>query len=142
MADSRGRDAEGRRQRFGDVDDYETVIGAGTTITGEVHGVGNVDLRGTLEGRLEIEGLLHVRAGARVVGDVTATNVIVEGEVRGEIRAVGKVELRTTCRVVGDLVAESVAIGEGGLFDGTITMSGRAEPRHQVSFVEKRSTSG
>ncbi len=142
MPHSHEQDELSRRRRFGDVESaYETVIGGHVTITGEVHGVCNVDLHGTLDGNIEIEGFLRIREGARIVGDIAATNVIVEGEVRGGVRALEKVELRSACRVEGDLIAESVAIAEGGHFDGKITMAGSPESRHQVSFEEKRSIS-
>lgn len=142
MSDSHEQDEQPRKRRFSDVEGaYESVIGAKVTVTGEIRGVCDVDLHGTLEGNIELEGFLRIREGGRIVGDIAATNVIVEGEVRGSIRAHEKAELRSACRVEGDLIAESVAIAEGGHFEGKITMAGRSEPREQVSFKEKRSSS-
>jgi cytoskeletal protein CcmA (bactofilin family) len=138
MTDSHQNNGGRRKRRFSDVEDgYDTIIGEKVTITGEVHGACNVDLHGTLEGN--IEGFLRLRQAGHIVGDVSAANVIIEGDVRGAVRAHGKAELRTACHVEGDLIAESVAIAEGGHFDGKITMAGRGESRQDVSFQEKRS---
>jgi len=140
MTDKDQHDGATRKRRFSDVDGgYDTVVGPAVTITGEVHAACNVDLHGTVEGNIEVEGYLRLREGGRVVGDVTATNVIIEGEVRGAVRAQEKAELRSACRVEGDLVAESVAIADGGHFEGKITMAGRRESRQEVTFQEKRS---
>ena len=140
MTDSHQHDGGPGKRRFSDVEDgYDTIIGEKVTITGEVHGACNVELRGTLEGHIEIEGFLRLRQGGRIVGDVSAGNVIIEGDVRGAVRAHEKAELRSACHVEGDLIAESVAIAEGGHFDGKITMAGRGESRQEVSFQEKRS---
>jgi cytoskeletal protein CcmA (bactofilin family) len=140
MKDSDQHDESTGRRRFSDVEGgFETVIGAGVTITGKVHGTCNVDLHGRLEGDIELDGFLRLRQGGRIVGDVSATNMIIEGEVQGTLRAVEKAELRSACHVLGDLTAESVAIAEGGHFEGRITMAGRQESRDQVEFQEKRS---
>lgn len=139
MMDSNPENGGKRKRRFSDVEGgYETVIGPEVTITGEMHATCNVDLYGTVEGNLEIEGLLRLREGSRVVGDITATNAIIDGEVRGAVHAREKAELRSACRVDGDLVAESVAIADGGHFEGKITMAGTREARKDVSFEEKR----
>jgi cytoskeletal protein CcmA (bactofilin family) len=143
MKDSHQHDGSPRKRRFSDVEGgYDTIIGDKVTITGEVHGGCNVDMGGTLEGNIELEGILRLRQGGRIVGDVSAANVIIEGDVRGAVRAHEKAELRSACHVEGDLIAESVAIAEGGHFDGKITMAGRHESRQEVSFQEKRSDVG
>ena len=139
MTDSHHNDGARRKRRFSDVEEgYDTVIGPNLTITGEVRGACNVDFYGTLEGNVELGGFLRLRDGGRIVGDVSADNVIVEGQIRGAVRAREKAELRNSCHVEGDLIAESVAIAEGGHFEGKITMAGRSEARQEVAFEEKR----
>jgi cytoskeletal protein CcmA (bactofilin family) len=127
------------QRRFTDGDTpYDTVIGAAVSITGEVRGGAGMEFFGSLEGDLELDGFLWVRSGARIEGNVHATNIVIEGEVIGNISAIDKLELRSSCRVTGDLSAGSVAISEGGFFEGTITMAGAAGDRRDVTFQEKR----
>lgn len=115
-----------------------TVIGQGIHVKGEITGPASIEVWGSLEGRAGTEGLLWVRGGGEVDGEVAATNVVVEGKVRGTIHAKEKVELRSTCQVEGDLAARTVAIAEGSYFEGRIRMSGGLGVGRQVSFKEKR----
>jgi cytoskeletal protein CcmA (bactofilin family) len=128
------------RRRFTDGrDTCETVIGADVTIRGDVRGCSNMEMRGTLEGDIEMEGFLWLRAGGRVVGNLIATDVVIEGEVTGDVVAQNKLELRASCRVTGDLSSNTLAIAEGGFFEGKITTAGVTRNREAVSYQEKRS---
>ena len=120
---------------------YETVIGAAVSITGEVRGGAGMEFFGSLKGDLELDGFLCLRSGSRIEGNLRATNIVIEGEVIGNISAIDKLELRASCRVTGDLSAGSVAIAEGGFFEGAITMAGAAGDRQDVTFKEKRGSS-
>lgn len=110
------------------------MIGQGIHVKGEITGPASIEVWGSLEGKAGTEGLLWVREGGAVNGEIAATNVVVEGQVQGSIHAREKVELRSTCKVEGDLAAQTVAIAEGSFFEGKIQMSGgRAQ-----TFKEKR----
>ena len=130
---------ESPRRRFTDTKEGpETVIGAGLQIKGEIRGKGNVELRGRFEGTIETEGLLAIRSGGTIQGEITATNVVVEGKVKGNTRAADKVELRSNCEVNGDIQAETLAIAEGCFFAGRIEMSEGGQKARQVTFKVKR----
>jgi cytoskeletal protein CcmA (bactofilin family) len=116
-----------------------TVIGPGTRIKGCVSGGDSVDLAGTLEGDSRISGLYHVRETARVVGDITATNIVVDGEVSGRTLVAQKVEIGAAARVRAHVRARVVAIAEGAFFDGQVHMEGRPGPAAPATtFREKR----
>jgi cytoskeletal protein CcmA (bactofilin family) len=129
------------RRRFTDASQTcETMIGADVTIKGDVRGSSNMEYRGTLEGDLQLEGFLWLRAGGRVDGNLSATDLVVEGEVSGNIIAQNKLELRGSCRVSGDISASTLAIADGGFFEGKITMAGGPGKREAVSYREKRTS--
>lgn len=132
------QEAQPRRRFTDDSRTCETVIGADVTIKGDVRGTSNVEFCGTLEGELQLEGFMWLRAGSRVDGNLSATDLVVEGEVRGNISARNKLELRGSCRVSGDISANTLAIADGGFFEGKITMAGAPENRDAVSYQEKR----
>jgi len=114
----------------------ETVVATGTTVHGKVLGPVGVRVAGTFEGEIELESLLWIEAQGAVQGTVNARSVIVEGELRGNIESADQVQLRTSGRVRGDLTCRTIAMAEGCLFQGGITMpEGPGQPQ---PFVEKR----
>ena len=126
-------------RRFTDTSNgNSTVIGQGIHVKGEITGPASIEVWGSLEGRAGTEGLLWVREGGKVDGEIAATNVVVEGQVEGSIHAKERVELRSTCKVEGDLAAQTVAIAEGSYFEGKIQMSGGKGGARAVTFKEKR----
>lgn len=126
-------------RRFTDaLEGQGTVIGPGTRIKGSLSGADAVDLSGVLEGPSTVSGLYQVRAGARVVGDITATSLVVEGDVAGRTLSAEKIEIGTGARVRANLRARVVAIAEGAFFDGQVHMEGRDGPAGPVHFKERR----
>lgn len=130
----------GRHRRFTDqLDSGSSRIGRDVTLTGDLHGTGDLVVEGKVNGNLELEGLVWVRPGGRIEGDLRAVDAVIEGDVVGNVHVSHKLELRASCRVLGDLDAQGLAIAEGGHFEGSITMAGRSPARSAVSFTEKRS---
>ena len=101
----------------------DTVIGTGVQIKGDFKAPANVELRGTVEGNLEVDGLFAIRESGRLIGSVTASDVVVEGEVEGEIAATEKVEISSTGRVQGDVQAKVVCIADGAFLQGKVQMA-------------------
>jgi cytoskeletal protein CcmA (bactofilin family) len=134
------RSSHGRR--FGDrADSCDTVIGSGVEIEGQVTGTADLEMRGTIRGGLDVDGFVWLRADGRVEGDITVRNIVLEGRVNGNVTVREKAELRSSCHVEGDLMADSVAIAEGGFFEGKITTAGKSGARADVTFREKRKSS-
>jgi cytoskeletal protein CcmA (bactofilin family) len=125
-------------RRFTDeVEALETVIGANTRLKGSLQAKKNVEVQGTLQGNCRIDGLLWIRPGGTVKGDVSATNVVVEGQIQGNIQAKKRVELRSGCTMKGDIEASSVAIAEGSFFEGKVNMRS-LDDTQPVTFEGKR----
>ena len=124
-------------RRFTDVaSDPGTRVGSEIRIQGEFSALESVEVAGTIDGSVAVDGLCHVHPGAVVSGQITATDVVIEGVVQGSITARGKVELRASARVEADIHAHAVAIAEGSFFDGRVHMEGREGI--PTSFREKR----
>lgn len=109
--------AQTARQTVG----FETVLGASTTLRGDLKSQGNVRLDGTFEGTLEIDGNVLVGETAKITADIHAKNVSIAGAVRGNVSG-KKVQLLRTGRVWGDISATAIATEEGAFIDGKITM--------------------
>jgi cytoskeletal protein CcmA (bactofilin family) len=106
---------------------FETVLGPGSTMKGELSAPGSVRLEGSFEGTLQLEGNALVGERARVIADIEAANVTVAGAVRGNVSG-QRVQLLRTGRVWGDIQASSISTEEGAFIQGTITMRGGEVP--------------
>lgn len=95
-----------------------TVIGDGSSITGDVRINGFVRVDGDIDGNLETDGNVIVGARARVRGNITANAVTVSGIVLGNIFSKSSVKLLTTSAIIGDVLAHHVLIEENVIFHG------------------------
>lgn len=100
---------------------FETILGAGSTLKGELRCQGNVRLDGTFEGTLEIDGNVLVGETGKITADINAKNVSIAGAVRGDVSG-KKVQLLRTARVWGDITASAISTEEGAFIEGKITM--------------------
>jgi cytoskeletal protein CcmA (bactofilin family) len=107
-------------------------------IRGTLTGSDSVEIGGTFDGPITVEGMCHVLEGGRVNGTITATDVVVGGEVDGHVTARGRLEMLAHARVLADVVATTVAIAEGCFIEGRIHMRGAHETDRPTAFKEKR----
>lgn len=123
----------------------DTVFAAGAHVHGTLAGSGSVEVAGSFQGPIEIDGLLHVLEGGKVQGLVRAGAAVIQGELQGRLIVRGRVELTATSHVRADIDAATVAIAEGCMFDGRVHMGGAdAQPlaAPTVTFREKRHRKG
>jgi cytoskeletal protein CcmA (bactofilin family) len=93
-----------------------TVIGDGLKILGNVTAEGLIEINGQIEGDLHCASLI-VSPKGRIVGSITAEQVIVNGKVEGPIQG-GDVVLKSQAHVVGDIDHKSLTIEKGAYFEG------------------------
>jgi cytoskeletal protein CcmA (bactofilin family) len=105
------------------------VIGAKTTLRGEIVGDEDVLVEGTVEGQIKITRDLRVGASGTVRATVEAQSVVVAGEIVGDCQAGNRVEIQATGRLSGNIRAPRIVIAEGAMFKGNSDMSGRKEER-------------
>ena len=102
------------------VDDISinTIIGKGSSITGNLHINGFVRLDGDVDGNLETDGNIIIGDSARIKGDVKAKAVIVGGIVVGNIIAQESVKLLSNSAVMGDIISRKVQVEDKATFHG------------------------
>jgi cytoskeletal protein CcmA (bactofilin family) len=93
-----------------------TVIGDGLKILGNVTAEGLIEINGQIEGDLHCTSLI-VSPKGRIVGSITAEQVVVKGKVEGPIQG-GEVVLKSQAHVIGDIHHQSLTIEKGAYFDG------------------------
>ena len=109
------------------------VLGANTTIKGEILGDEDVVIEGTVEGQIRIGRELRVGQGGKVKATVSAASVVVSGELQGDCEAQTRVEIQATGRLIGNIRAPKIVIAEGAVFRGNSDMSGRKDDRRAAN---------
>jgi len=113
-------------------------------LKGEISGNEDLDIDGTVEGRVHInERKLTVGATAKLTADIIAGEVIVYGSVRGYVRGKGKIEIKKNGSVNGDLTTAQIIIEDGTSFKGSIEIEKSAEKEgDKNAFSRTASASG
>ncbi len=102
------------------VDDISinTIIGKGSSITGNLRINGFVRLDGDIDGNLETDGNIIIGDNARIKGDVKAKSVIISGIVVGNIMAQESIKVLSEAAVLGDVISRKVQIDDKATFNG------------------------
>ncbi|MFP4502042.1 MAG: polymer-forming cytoskeletal protein [Candidatus Hydrogenedentota bacterium] len=99
-----------------------SIIGPGTTISGEVHSEGTIRIEGQVSGRVQCADSIVVNESGKVKADIIGGQVIIGGEVHGNVYAQDRLEILAGGKVIGDITAPRVSIAEGVLFEGKCAM--------------------
>lgn len=99
-----------------------TVITEGVTLTGRLCGEGSLQIEGTVEGEIELEGSVAISATGLVKGPITAGIVRVAGTVEGNISAREHLRLEKTGKIQGDVSSASLVVEDGGRLNGRSSM--------------------
>lgn len=99
-------------------------IGPSILIKGELTGMEDLTIDGTVEGKIELrEHNLTVGPNGKIKADIYAQTITITGEVHGNAYAQEKVEIGETGILHGDMVAPRIAIADGAQFKGSVDMS-------------------
>jgi cytoskeletal protein CcmA (bactofilin family) len=104
-----------------------TVVGQGIFLRGSIRGEGDLEIRGRIEGDVEVGGEVTIADGALIKADVTARRITVRGAVAGNLTGEEGVRLEEGARVVGDLRGASIGLAEGALLRGNVQTGNAAE---------------
>ncbi len=93
-----------------------SVISADLKVVGDLHCVGDIQIKGTVEGDVKSRSVT-VGEGAHVQGSIYGESVHVSGSVKGYIEA-PEVTVAKTAKILGDIVHESLAVEAGAFLEG------------------------
>ena len=99
-----------------------TIIGPGTTVSGEIESKGTVRIEGTVTGRVDCEDTIVVHESGHVKADLIAGQVIISGTVEGNTFAHERLEVTNQGKIIGNISAPRISIAEGVIFEGQCTM--------------------
>jgi cytoskeletal protein CcmA (bactofilin family) len=124
-----------RRRIVDAISPSPTFIGAGTTLVGDLRCEGDLAVAGDVTGDAQLQGSFTLSQGAQWLGNVAARNAVLAGDVQGSVDCVDKLEIRQSARVHGAVRARSIAIAEGAVIDGEMSVTSSAPI---VRYQEKR----
>ncbi len=103
-----------------DATQYETFLGAGSSVEGRLVCKGPTRLSGSIKGEIKGDGLVAIDEGAVVTADVNVREASIGGRVIGNVNAVSRVTLGSTALIDGDIKTPSLSIAEGAQIMGRI----------------------
>ena len=105
------------------VEEFTTVIPAGSEWNGTLTTDENARIAGHVSGQVTAKGTVHIVEGARVDAKVRARFIVVSGNVKGEIHCDERLELMPEGRVEGVIVTKMLKVHDGAVIDVSIKMS-------------------
>jgi cytoskeletal protein CcmA (bactofilin family) len=107
-----------------------TLIGAGTTINGDVVSNGDVRIDGTLVGNISGTAKVVLGTTGVVLGDINCNQADIQGKVTGKLMVKDMLYLRGEASIEGDIHAGKLQI------DPQVTFNGHCHMGHDAFVVE------
>lgn len=99
-----------------------SLIGTGTTITGDIVSSGDVRIDGVLKGNIRGSARILIGQDGHVEGDIEGLNADVMGKVQGKIVVKELLNLRANAIIKGDIRAGKLQIEPTVVFNGQCQM--------------------
>ena len=110
----------------------DTLIGAGTVISGDVQFSGGLRVDGEIKGNVfatdGVPSTLVISEHARVEGEIRVTHLVINGAVTGPVQASEFLELQPKAKVTGDVEYSRVEMHLGAVVQGRLI--------HQIQSVK------
>ncbi len=95
-----------------------TIIGAGSAVSGDVRANGFIRVDGDIDGNLDSTGNIIIGNKARINGNINALSTVVGGIVIGDIYAPNGIKLLSSSAVIGNICTKNLEIEENVIFHG------------------------
>ena len=99
-----------------------TLIGAGTSVKGDITSNSDLRIDGTITGNVHCAAKIVVGANGTVEGAITGNQADIVGKVSGNIRAKDLLQLRGDSMVTGNIYAGRLQIEPSATFNGQCFM--------------------
>jgi cytoskeletal protein CcmA (bactofilin family) len=120
---------------YRNIEEFTSVIGAGSTWKGDFSTEGSVRLDGKVTGTIKASGTVHISEGAEVNANVNASYVTIGGTFDGKLVCTDRLELLATSRVNGSITTRLISITEGAVMDGEIHMGSEVKVKEPESVT-------
>lgn len=114
----------GRKKQHVPQKQIDSLIGASTTIEGDIDFVGGLRVDGRVKGHIHSSSTgpstLVISEKAIVDGEIRVSHVVVDGTVNGPIYASEYLELLPNARITGDVSYRTLEMQVGAVVDGRL----------------------
>jgi cytoskeletal protein CcmA (bactofilin family) len=100
------------------------IIGAGTSIEGDITTNGDMRIDGSLTGTINVKGKLVVGPSGMVEGEIICQNADISGTIKGKIGVAELLSLKSSSKLNGDIITNKIAVEPGAAFSGSCSMGG------------------
>jgi cytoskeletal protein CcmA (bactofilin family) len=124
--------------------EYETGwLGRSLQVKGEITGTEDLQIEGSVEGRIHLEERkLTVGPAAKVTADIDARDVVVYGTVKGNVHAKGRIEIKKDGAIIGNLTTAQIMIEDGAGFKGTIEIDRSVAEQAEKNVASRAAAAG
>jgi cytoskeletal protein CcmA (bactofilin family) len=129
------RDNEPRRRLSDRSTAAPSSIGAGMMVTGSLSCEGDLVVAGSVKGESQVCGTFTLLERGRWEGNIEASNAVIAGAIQGSIAVAEMLEIRKSANISGSVQAQTIAVAEGAVIDGPMTVKGDTPVRR---FQERR----
>jgi cytoskeletal protein CcmA (bactofilin family) len=112
------------------------LIGAGTTINGEIKSSGDIRIDGTLSGQVHSKGKVVVGNTGVIEGEIYCQNADFSGNINAKVEVTELLTLKATSRLKGEITTNKLAIEPGARFTGTCNMDKGQVPDPKFGIKE------
>jgi len=116
-----------------------TLIGAGTTLKGDISSNSDLRIDGTVTGNVSSTSKIVIGASGHVEGDISGNQADIVGKVSGNIRTKDLLQLRGDCIVKGNVHAGKLQIEPTAVFNGQCHMG--SNEKMNLNVVEMANSS-
>jgi cytoskeletal protein CcmA (bactofilin family) len=106
----------------------DSLIGAGTTVQGDVSFAGGLRIDGEVKGNVRAAGdqpgTLVISEHARIEGEISVSHLVINGTVIGPVHASEFLELQPRARVTGDVEYNNIEMHLGAVVQGRLVHQG------------------
>jgi len=116
----------------------DCLIGAGTTIEGDITFTGGLRVDGRVRGNVVASdgksGTLVLSEQAQIEGEVRVSHVVINGTLVGPIHAAEYIELQSKANVTGDVYYKSLEMQLGAVLQGRLVFQTDGKSDKVVQF--------
>jgi cytoskeletal protein CcmA (bactofilin family) len=116
----------------------DCLIGAGTTVEGDITFSGGLRVDGHVHGNVlaaeDKPGTLVLSEQARIEGEIRVSHVVINGKVVGPVYAVEYMELQAKADVTGDVYYRTLEIQLGAVVQGRLVYQPEGKSANVVSL--------
>jgi cytoskeletal protein CcmA (bactofilin family) len=127
-----------------------TLVARETTVVGDIHFSGNLDIEGTVQGNIVAEdgkdAMVRIIDKGRVQGEIRVPSVVINGLVEGDVYSSKHLELASKGRVQGNVHYTLLEMAAGSEVNGSLThivdSAGKRESKPDPSIEVTEASAG